>query len=200
MKVVVTRPRDRAAELVARLETLGHEVVVCPLVETEPLGDEPVDVDGYDWVIVTSRTWAEELRRRMRGQPQRVAAIGRATVEVLGGADLVPAVSTQEGLLEALPRPAGRVLFAGDAAMATDVMTGEGIGQALLTGRLAAEAIVAAGDADMVAMARAMLYDPRWAWHAAATLGGEVHAPEQYWRCPPREAGRVFGDTKLGQR
>jgi geranylgeranyl reductase family protein len=39
----------------------------------------------------------------------------------------------------------GRVLFTGDAAMATDVMTGEGIGQALLTGRLAAEAIVAAG-------------------------------------------------------
>jgi geranylgeranyl reductase family protein len=40
---------------------------------------------------------------------------------------------------------AGRVFFTGDAAMATDVMTGEGIGQALLTGRLAAEAIIAAG-------------------------------------------------------
>jgi flavin-dependent dehydrogenase len=39
----------------------------------------------------------------------------------------------------------GRVLFTGDAAMATDVMTGEGIGQALLTGRLAAEAVIAAG-------------------------------------------------------
>jgi geranylgeranyl reductase family protein len=40
---------------------------------------------------------------------------------------------------------AGRVCFVGDAAMATDTMTGEGIGQALLTGRLAAEAIVAGG-------------------------------------------------------
>ncbi|MFT5978578.1 MAG: flavin-dependent dehydrogenase, partial [Ilumatobacter sp.] len=39
----------------------------------------------------------------------------------------------------------GRILFTGDAAMATDVMTGEGIGQALLTGRLAAEAVAAAG-------------------------------------------------------
>ncbi len=39
----------------------------------------------------------------------------------------------------------GRVLFVGDAAAATDVMTGEGIGQALLTGRLAAESIAAAG-------------------------------------------------------
>ena len=45
----------------------------------------------------------------------------------------------------------GRVMFVGDAAAATDVMTGEGIGQALLTGRLAAEAIVEAGalDADL---------------------------------------------------
>ena len=40
---------------------------------------------------------------------------------------------------------AGRVLLVGDAAAATDPMTGEGIGQALLTGRLAAEAIVASG-------------------------------------------------------
>lgn len=39
----------------------------------------------------------------------------------------------------------GRVLFVGDAAMACDTLTGEGIGQALMTGRLAAEAIVAAG-------------------------------------------------------
>ena len=43
-----------------------------------------------------------------------------------------------------MPLTAGRVLFVGDAAAATDVMTGEGIGQALLTGRLAAEAIIAA--------------------------------------------------------
>ena len=42
----------------------------------------------------------------------------------------------------------GRTLFVGDAAAATDVMTGEGIGQALLTGRLAAEAILAAGPRD----------------------------------------------------
>jgi uroporphyrinogen-III synthase len=51
----------------------------------------------------------------MRGTPARVAAIGAATAEVLGGADLVPRVSTQEGLLAELPRPAGRVLFAGAA-------------------------------------------------------------------------------------
>jgi uroporphyrinogen-III synthase len=72
-----------------------------------------VDVAGYDWVVVTSVAGARELRRRMVGRPARVAAIGRATAEALGGADLVPRVSTQEGLLAELPRPAGRVLFAG---------------------------------------------------------------------------------------
>jgi geranylgeranyl reductase family protein len=48
----------------------------------------------------------------------------------------------------------GRVLFAGDAARATDTMTGEGIGQALESGELAAEAIVAAGGSDAAAVAR----------------------------------------------
>jgi geranylgeranyl reductase family protein len=47
--------------------------------------------------------------------------------------------------VDRLPRHAGRVLFAGDAAAADDLLTGEGIGQALLTGILAAEAILGAG-------------------------------------------------------
>jgi uroporphyrinogen-III synthase len=103
----------RAEPVASRLRGLGHEVVHVPLVRADPLGDEPVDVEGYDWVVVTSVTGARELRRRMRGAPARVAAIGAATAEALGGAELVPRVSTQEGLLAELPRPAGRVLFAG---------------------------------------------------------------------------------------
>jgi uroporphyrinogen-III synthase len=113
VRIVVTRPRGQAGELARRLEELGHEVVLCPLVEIEPLGDEPIDVTGYDWVIVTSVNGARELRRRLHGTPRRVAAIGAATAAAFGGADIVPAVSTQEGLLDELPRPAGRVLFAG---------------------------------------------------------------------------------------
>jgi uroporphyrinogen III methyltransferase/synthase len=99
--------------LARRLEELGHVTVHCPLVELEPLGDEPVDVSGYDWVVVTSVNGATELRRRARGAMPRVAAIGAATARAFGRADLVPRVSTQEGLLAELPRPAGRVLFAG---------------------------------------------------------------------------------------
>ena len=113
MRVVVTRPHGQERELVTQLEELGYEVVHCPLVAIEPLGDEPIDVSGYDWVVVTSANGARELRRRMTGRPRYTAAIGAATAAALGGADLVPAVATQEGLLAELPRPAGRVLFAG---------------------------------------------------------------------------------------
>ena len=56
-----------------------------------------------------------------------------------------------------------------------------------------AEAIVANGDADIVAIARAALYDPRWPWHAAAKLGATVKPANQYLRCEPRQARGVFG-------
>jgi uroporphyrinogen-III synthase len=113
LTVLLTRPEGRNEELAQRLRELGFEVAVEPLVAVEPIGDEPVDVAAYDWVVVTSVTGARELRRRMVGTPARVAAIGRATADAFGAADLVPRVSTQEGLLAELPAPAGRVLFAG---------------------------------------------------------------------------------------
>jgi uroporphyrinogen-III synthase len=113
MRIALTRPEGRNEELAARLRDLGHEILVCPLIALEPLADDPIDLDGYDWLVVTSVNAARELKRRGRGRARRVAAIGRATAEALGGADVVPAVSTQEGLLAELPRPAGRVLFAG---------------------------------------------------------------------------------------
>jgi uroporphyrinogen-III synthase len=112
MRIALTRPEGRNEALASRLRQLGHDVVVCPLIAIEPLGDDPIDLDGYDWLVVTSVNAARELKRRGHGRPARVAAIGRATAAALGGADLVPDVSTQEGLVAALPRPAGRVLFA----------------------------------------------------------------------------------------
>ncbi len=99
-------------------------MVVCPLVEIEPIETGPVDLDGYDWLVLTSATGARELRRRATGAAGRVAAIGRATAEAWGEVDLVPRVSTQEGLLTELPRPAGRVLFAG-AEGARDLLARE---------------------------------------------------------------------------
>jgi 2,4-dienoyl-CoA reductase-like NADH-dependent reductase (Old Yellow Enzyme family) len=63
----------------------------------------------------------------------------------------------------------------------------------LITGFEQAEAIVHSGEADAVALARAILYDPRWPWHAAAALGATVAAPSQYLRCAPRGHARLFG-------
>jgi 2,4-dienoyl-CoA reductase-like NADH-dependent reductase (Old Yellow Enzyme family) len=55
-----------------------------------------------------------------------------------------------------------------------------------------AEAIVGTGDADLIALARTVLYDPRWPWHAAAHFGAKVKAPDQYLRSQPRQYPDLF--------
>jgi 2,4-dienoyl-CoA reductase-like NADH-dependent reductase (Old Yellow Enzyme family) len=70
----------------------------------------------------------------------------------------------------------------------------------LITDPEQAEAIVAGGRADLVALARAMLFNPHWPWAAAAKLGGQVQAPPQYWRSQPRGLTQLFGDARTGQR
>jgi 2,4-dienoyl-CoA reductase-like NADH-dependent reductase (Old Yellow Enzyme family) len=70
----------------------------------------------------------------------------------------------------------------------------------LITEPAQAEGVLQRGDADLVALARAFMYKPRWGWEAAAALGGQVKAKEQYWRCLPREAAAIFGDAKIGMR
>ena len=101
MRVLVTRE-----ELVAPVESLGHDAVLCELIRVEPLGDEPVDARAYDWLVVTSRNGAHELGRR-GVSANRIAAIGPATAEALRShglrVDLVPATHTQEGLRDELP-------------------------------------------------------------------------------------------------
>jgi uroporphyrinogen III methyltransferase / synthase len=114
VKIVVTRSDEQADPLVAGLEALGHEVVRCPLIRIDPLGDEPIDPAPYDWIVVTSPNGARELARRLAAKPERIAAIGPGTADALREhglhADLVPAIHTQEGLLAELPP--GRVLLA----------------------------------------------------------------------------------------
>jgi len=70
----------------------------------------------------------------------------------------------------------------------------------LITEPEQAESIIANGEADAVSLARAMLYDPRWPWHAAAKLGAHVSAPKQYWRSQPRQYKDLFEGTRFGQR
>jgi uroporphyrinogen-III synthase len=127
MKVVVTRAEEQADELVARLEALGHDVVRCPLIRIEPLGDEPIDPAPYDWVVVTSPNGARELARRLVSPPAKLAAIGPGTADVLHEhglrVDLVPRVHTQEGLRDELPP--GRTLLAAAESARRDVLAAD---------------------------------------------------------------------------
>jgi uroporphyrinogen-III synthase len=61
MRVIVTRQAEQAGPLLDALRREGFEPVSCPLIETEPIGNGPIDVHGYDWVIVTSANGAEQL-------------------------------------------------------------------------------------------------------------------------------------------
>lgn len=121
MRIVVTR-----ADLVERVESLGHEAVLCPLIRVEPLGDDPVDASAYDWLVVTSQNGAHELARR-GVTANRIAAIGPATADALRAhglrVDLVAATHTQEGLRDDLPE--GRLLLAAAEGARRDVLAAD---------------------------------------------------------------------------
>ena len=63
-----------------------------------------------------------------------------------------------------------------------------------------AEEILARGDADMVALARAFMRDPRWPWRAAAELGGTVVPPKQLLRSLVPGQSAIFGEVRIGMR
>ena len=65
----------------------------------------------------------------------------------------------------------------------------------LITEPEQAEQILVEGEADFIALARAMLYDPRWPWHAAAHFGAQVDAPPQYLRSQPHQFKNLFNPT-----
>lgn len=93
--------------------------------------------------------------------------------------------------------PGYQVPFAEAVRKATGLKT---IAVGLIDDAQQAETIIAAGQADFVALARGMLYDPRWPWHAAAQLGVPIAAPPPYWRAPPRKHAALFQGAKFGTR
>jgi len=117
VQVVLTRARGGNWELAERLRVSGLDVVECPLIRIEPLESPPISVAGYDWLVLTSRVAAELVFGRLEGSLPPVAVIGPGTAETVREHGVEPALiarrSTQEGLLEELPTPAGRVLVAG---------------------------------------------------------------------------------------
>jgi len=85
--------------------------------------------------------------------------------------------------------PNYQVPFAADVKKEVDMPV---IAVGLITEPEQAEAILVEKEADLVALARGMLYDPRWPWHAAAKLGDKIPAPNQYLRCEPHEVKGLF--------
>ena len=146
----------------------------------KPLG---VRVSATDWV---DGGWTLEQTIELA---QRLKARGGDWIDVSTGG-----VSP---LQKIAPAPGFQVPFARAVRQATGLAT---MAVGLITDPLQADGIVAAGDADLVALARALLWDPRWPWHAAVALGATVAGPKPYWRGLPREAAGVFGDARIRQR
>jgi len=146
----------------------------------KPVG---VRVSSTDWVeggwdLAQTIEFASELKKR--------------------GVDWIDASSGGVSPLQKIALgPGYQVQFSEAIKQATGLPT---IAVGLITEPKQAEEIVASGKADMVALARGMLYDPRWGWHAAAALGGQVYAPPQYWRSQPSTLKELFGKTSFGGR
>ncbi|MGY6239085.1 NADH:flavin oxidoreductase/NADH oxidase [Burkholderia ambifaria] len=156
------------------------EIVRAAFPEDRPVG---VRVSATDWVeggweLDDTIAFAHELKQR--------------------GCDWIDVSSGGVSPLQKIPlSPGYQVPFAQAVKRAVGMPT---IAVGLINDPAHANRLIEAGDADLVAMARAMLYDPRWPWHAAAELGAQVSAPPQYWRSQPREHKALFGDIAFGQR
>ena len=114
------------------------------------------------------------------------------------GCDFIHVSSGGVSPLQKIAVGAGYQLPFARAIHASSAMVTTAVG--LITDADQAEAILQAGDTDLVALARAFLYEPRWGWHAAARLQGTVAASPSYWRCLPREAQAAFGKVTVGAR
>jgi 2,4-dienoyl-CoA reductase-like NADH-dependent reductase (Old Yellow Enzyme family) len=139
--------------------------------------DKPVSmrVSGTDWVeggwdIGQTVGFAHALKAR-----------GCAAIHVSSGG-LSPAQAIPIG-------PGYQVPLARTVRQAVDIKV---VAVGLITEPEQAEAIVHNGDADCVALARAMLYDPHWPWYAAAALGARVRPPNQYRRSQPHRYPDLF--------
>jgi NADPH2 dehydrogenase len=148
--------------------------------EDRPVG---VRVSASDWVeggwnIEQTIAFANELKKR--------------------GVNWIDASSGGISLAQKITLgPGYQVPFAEAIRKATGLPT-TSVG--LITDARQAEDIIASGKADLVALARGLLYDPRWPWHAGAELGATVEAPPQYWRAPPHEHKELFGEIVNGGR
>ena len=143
-----------------------------------PLGLRFSSTDFFEggWDLEQTLAYAHELKKR-----------GCTFFDASGGGN-TPAQKIPLG-------PGYQVPFAEAVKRETGVPT---MAVGLITEAEHAEQIVASGQADMVALARGILYDARWPWHAAAKLGAKLHGPKQYLRAPPANVKDLFHPAAAG--
>jgi uroporphyrinogen III methyltransferase/synthase len=165
VRIALTRAAGGNAALAALLD--GFEVVECPLIAVEQIDGPPLRLDGYDWLVLTSRHGVDALFARVDGLLPKTAVVGPGTADALRAhgiePDLIAEVSTQEGLVADFPPDPGRVVFAG-AEDARDVLVRELGAQFIALYRTVALR-PDFPDADLVVLASAS------AAHAFAALG-----------------------------
>lgn len=139
--------------------------------------DRPVSIriSGTDWI---EGGWDTEQTIALARELER---LGCAAVHVSSGG-LDPRQSIPIG-------PNYQVPLARAVRAEVDMPV---IAVGLITEPQQAEAIIGTGEADMVALGRGMLYNPRWPWHAAVELGADISAPPQYWRSQPHTQKSLF--------
>ncbi|AJA71023.1 MULTISPECIES: NADH:flavin oxidoreductase/NADH oxidase [Pantoea] len=135
------------------------------LPDSVPVG---VRISATDWV---AGGWDNEQSIAFS---QQLAAAGCAYIHVSSGG-LSPDQEIDIG-------PGYQLSFARDIRKVVDIPV---IGVGLITDPQQAEQALHTGDTDLIALARGMLWDPHWPWHAAAELGATVKAPPQYLRSEP---------------
>ncbi|MES2975339.1 MAG: NADH:flavin oxidoreductase/NADH oxidase [Pseudomonadota bacterium] len=143
------------------------------------------------WVRVSATDWVEN------GWDIEGTLAFAEALKARGCAGIHVSTGGMSPLQKIKPAPSYQVPFAQRVKAESGLPT---IAVGLITEPGQAEAIVANGEADAIGLARAMLYNPRWPWHAAAALGAQIDVPSQYWRSQPHQYAHLFRGARIGQR
>jgi uroporphyrinogen III methyltransferase/synthase len=136
-RIVVTRPREQAAELATRIEAAGGEAILCPTIRIQPIPEPNLGglARPYDWVVFTSVNGVYSLLAVLRGQGRdlralgsaRIAAIGPETARAAEGAglfvDFLPSRYVAEAVADEFPEAvAGRRILIPRARAARELL------------------------------------------------------------------------------
>jgi len=148
--------------------------------------------DGYPlWVRLSAVDWVP-------GGLEIAETVETAKALEAAGCDALHISSAGISADQKIPVGPGYQVYLATAIKAACTVPVIAVG--LITEAEQAQSIIQTGEADAVALARAMLYNPRWPWHAAAALGAQIEGPEPYWRSPPHGVTNPFKGFTTGQR